>query len=224
MWALLAASPEIFYKRPKFYLLCSGLRRTLKIQSGMRVMNSHTWWIKWGCRRGLAAAYVERQALLSPACYRFLSTRSCTRSLSSWPGWMVIKKISTEQVQSLNRRVSWPEWNQDSLVVLGQEAFVMFIFSFLLLSIFLFFSLGTFEKSVYQWSGEKKVKVKVAQSCLTLCEPLGYTVHGILQARILEWVTFPFSRGSSQPRDRTQVSLIAGGFFTSWATREALIW
>ena len=46
-----------------------------------------------------------------------------------------------------------------------------------------------------------------------------YTVHGILQARILEWVAFPFSRGSSQPRDRTQVSHIAGGFFTSWATR-----
>ena len=40
-------------------------------------------------------------------------------------------------------------------------------------------------------------------------------VHGILQARILEWVAFPFSRGSSQPRDRTQVSLIAGGFFTN---------
>ena len=51
--------------------------------------------------------------------------------------------------------------------------------------------------------------------------PLDYTVHGILQARILEWVTFPFSRGSSQPRDWTQVSRIAGGFFTSWATREA---
>ena len=45
--------------------------------------------------------------------------------------------------------------------------------------------------------------------------------HGILQARILEWVVFPFSRGSSQPRDRTEVSCIAGGFFTSWATREA---
>ena len=45
-------------------------------------------------------------------------------------------------------------------------------------------------------------------------------VHGILQARILEWVAFPFSRGSSQPRDQTQVSHIAGGFFTSWATRE----
>ena len=66
-----------------------------------------------------------------------------------------------------------------------------------------------------------KVKVKVTQSCPTLCDPMNYTVHGILQARILEWVAFPFSRGSSQPRDRTQVSLIAGGFFTSWATEEA---
>ena len=49
---------------------------------------------------------------------------------------------------------------------------------------------------------------------------MDYTVHGILQARILEWVAFPFSRGSSQPRDQTQVSHIAGIFFTSWATRE----
>ena len=49
-----------------------------------------------------------------------------------------------------------------------------------------------------------------------------YTLHEILQARILEWVAFPFSRGSSQPRYWTQVSLIAGRFFTSWATREAL--
>ena len=65
------------------------------------------------------------------------------------------------------------------------------------------------------------LKVKVAQSCLTLCDPMAYIVHGILQARILEWVAFPFSRGSSQPRDRTQVSHIAGRFFTSWTTREA---
>ena len=43
-------------------------------------------------------------------------------------------------------------------------------------------------------------------------QPIDYIVHGILQARILEWVAFPFSRGSSQPRDRTQVSQIAGGF------------
>ena len=67
------------------------------------------------------------------------------------------------------------------------------------------------------------LKVKVNQSCPTLCDPMDYTVRGILQARVLEWVAFPFSRGSSLPRDWTQVSHIAEGFFTSWATREALI-
>ena len=49
------------------------------------------------------------------------------------------------------------------------------------------------------------VKVKVTQSCPTLCDLRDFIVHGILQARILEWVAFPFSRGSSQPRDQTQV-------------------
>ena len=65
------------------------------------------------------------------------------------------------------------------------------------------------------------MKVKVAQACPTLCDPMDYTVHGILQARILGWIAFPFSKGSSQPRDQTQVSCIAGGFFTRWATKEA---
>ena len=67
------------------------------------------------------------------------------------------------------------------------------------------------------------VRVKVAQLCLTLCDPMdcsppGSSVHGILQARILEWVAIPFSRGSYQPRNPTRVSCFAGGFFTSWAT------
>ena len=67
----------------------------------------------------------------------------------------------------------------------------------------------------------------VSQSGLTLCgsmdcSPSGSSVHGILQARILEWVTMPSSRGSSQPRDQTQVSHIAGRFCTVWATREVL--
>ena len=57
--------------------------------------------------------------------------------------------------------------------------------------------------------------VNVAQSRLTLCDPMDYTDHGILQARILEWVAFPFSRESSQLREYTQVSRIAGTFFTS---------
>ena len=69
------------------------------------------------------------------------------------------------------------------------------------------------------------MKVKVGQSCPTLCDRVDYTVHGILQQRILAWVADPFSRGPSQPRDRTQVSCtaFAGGFFTSWVTREAQI-
>ena len=62
------------------------------------------------------------------------------------------------------------------------------------------------------------MKVKVAQLCPTLCDPVDYAVHGILQARKLECVAFPFSRGSSQPRDRTQVPHFAGGFFTNWAS------
>ena len=60
-----------------------------------------------------------------------------------------------------------------------------------------------------------KVKAKVTQSCLTLCDLVDYPVHGLLQARILEWVAIPISRGSSQSRDRTQVSHTVGGFFTS---------
>ena len=59
------------------------------------------------------------------------------------------------------------------------------------------------------------------QSCPTLCNPMDYTVHGILQASILEWVAIPFVRESFQPRDQTQVSHMAGGFFTRSATREA---
>ena len=69
------------------------------------------------------------------------------------------------------------------------------------------------------------MKVSVRQLCPTFCIPMdwslpGSSAHEILQARILEWVAVPLSRGSSQPRDRTQVSCTAGKFFTDWATRE----
>ena len=59
------------------------------------------------------------------------------------------------------------------------------------------------------------MKVKVAQSSTTLCDPMDYIAHGILQARILEWVTFPFSGGSTQPKDRIQVSCVTDGFLIS---------
>ena len=81
-----------------------------------------------------------------------------------------------------------------------------------------------FHNHVSQFLGKKIcvcMKAKTTQSCLTLCDPMDYTVHWILQARMLNLVAIPFSRGSSQPRDQAQVSHIAGGFFTSWGPREA---
>ena len=87
----------------------------------------------------------------------------------------------------------------------------------------------------YNWSdlaaaaaskSSEKVKVKVTQLCPTLqsqgLKPARPFFHGILQARVPEWVAVPFSGRSSQPRDWTQVSDISGGFFTIWVTREAL--
>ena len=67
---------------------------------------------------------------------------------------------------------------------------------------------------------------EIAQLCPTLCDPMdcrlsGSSIHGIFQARVLEWVAISFSRGSSQPRNQTWVSRIAGRRFTVWATREA---
>ena len=87
------------------------------------------------------------------------------------------------------------------------------------------------DHSQNQWNFWKvKVKSEVAQSCLTLCDPMdcslpGFSIHGIFQARVLEWVAISFSRGYSRPRDGTQVSRIAGRCFTVWDTREAqVIW
>ena len=83
--------------------------------------------------------------------------------------------------------------------------------------------------TVWSWQQMKKqgnylcVKLLVTQSCLTLYDPVGHSppgsfIHRILQARILEWVAFPFSRVSSQPRNWTRVSCIAGRSFTVWAS------
>ena len=81
------------------------------------------------------------------------------------------------------------------------------------------------KKEKKSWFGNRKVKSEVAQLCPTLCDPVdcsppGSSIHGILQARILEWVAISFSRGSSRPRDGTQVSHIAGRSFNLWATRK----
>ena len=67
---------------------------------------------------------------------------------------------------------------------------------------------------------------EVTQSCPVICDPIlsGSSIHGIFQARVLDWAAISFSRGSFQPRDWTQVFYIEGRRFTVWATREALWW
>ena len=84
----------------------------------------------------------------------------------------------------------------------------------------IFSSIRVFFNESEKWS-----ESKVAQSCLTLCDPMdcslpGSSVHGIFQARVLEWIAVSFSRRSSRPRDRTQVSHIVDGRFTIWTTSE----
>ena len=95
---------------------------------------------------------------------------------------------------------------------------------------FCYFSLDPLSKQVFPILYVAKIELinKLitlfdTQSCPTLQDPMGCSqpgpsVHGILQARILGWVAFPFSRGSSQPRDQNWISHIVGGFFTIWAT------
>ena len=88
------------------------------------------------------------------------------------------------------------------------------VFLFIILKIILYFYFYTYVKS-------ESVSCSVLSKCLWPmdCSLPGSSVHGILQARILEWIAIPFSVGSSQPRDPTWVSCIAGVFFTIWATR-----
>ena len=83
-----------------------------------------------------------------------------------------------------------------------------------------------FHLPCFKFNMKVKSESEVAQSCPTLCDPMdgslpGSSIHGVFQARILEWFAISFSRGSSQPRDRTQVSCTMGRLFTVWDTREA---
>ena len=91
-----------------------------------------------------------------------------------------------------------------------------------------FFLHNLFLMRLQKMSQEKESESEVTQPCPTLCNPMdcslpGSLVHGTFQARIPEWAAISFSRGSSQPRDWTRVSCIAGRRFTVWATREVCL-
>ena len=111
-------------------------------------------------------------------------------------------------------------WQGDSF------SFLIYFFYWRIIALqnFVFFcQTSTWISHRYTYESESEV----AQLCLTLCDPMdcsppGSSVHGIFQARILEWVVISFSRGSSWPRDWTQVSHIISRCFTIWATREVL--
>ena len=84
------------------------------------------------------------------------------------------------------------------------------------------------KKWIYVWK-KKKVKVLVTQSCSTFCDPVkcslsGFSVHGVLQARVLDWVDIHFPRGPSESRDWIWISWFAGKFITVWATKEVRIY
>ena len=106
-----------------------------------------------------------------------------------------------------------------------------FIIQYLIRDRYSYFSNCCWELKVQCWRNLFMIRSQsvseVAQSYPTLCNPIncslpGSSIHGIFQARVLEWVAISFSRGSSQPRDQTQVSHIAGRHFTIWATRVSL--
>ena len=110
------------------------------------------------------------------------------------------------------------------IIILSCRPNLTIRFFFLLrVKVYLHFSFFCSHSKVLLWAC--MCMCLVAQSCLTLCDPMdcsppGSSIHGILQARILEWVAMPCSRRSYQPRDQTTVFCTAGRFFISWATRE----
>ena len=135
------------------------------------------------------------------------------------------KKNATVLNSSLKIKISQIEWKENTNILDTHSFCCVYLPCSLDCAVIIYQLLGHYTMS----SGtlECTVKVLVAQSWPILCNPMDCslpvsTVHGILQARIPEWIAIPFSRRSSWHRDQTWVSHIAGRFFTVWATREAL--
>ena len=153
------------------------------------------------CYAQVAARYTIKQGYMCPTLLRSHGIVACQAPLSM--GFSRLEWVAI----CFSRGFSWSrDWTWVSRVsCIGRQ---------------ILYHWATWEAPIRQ--------VLVTELCPTLCNPMdcsppGSSVHGILQARILEWVAISFSRGSSQPRNRTQVSCFTDRFFTLWATREAPI-
>ena len=142
---------------------------------------------------------------------QFINTTKCSHQMNQWQSESVIGSLTKFSRVNGNLRSAWiPAY------VRFLPKIRVYISGLLQL---LHNGLDFMKILTNDW--EQSMKVLVAQLCLILwdpmdCSPPGSSVHGILQARILEWIAILFSRGSFQPRDWTQVSCIAGRFLTIW--------
>ena len=186
--------------------LCDHMHHSLPGSSAHGILQARILeWVAVPSSRGSSCSRIEFVSLLFPS----LTSRFFTSS-TTWEAHPKVQQTANESNQ-LSAQQTASKSNQLSALRKIRYYSYLLIFSVLCL-----FSLGL-----------EKVKVsEVAQSCLTLCDPVdcslpGSSVHGIFQARILEWVAISFSRGPSWPRDQTWDSRIAGRRFTLWTTREA---
>jgi len=190
------------------------------------------WWWSWNSST-LATSCEELTHWKRPSCWEGLGARG-EGDDRGWDGWMA--SLTRWAWVWVNSGSWWWTWRPGMLQFMWSQRVGHDWATELNWALILLLK-ATADQTVKWWfCGENfvlntlpcsqflaswKSEVKVTQSCPTLCDPMDYTVHGILQARILEWLAFPFCRGSSPPRDRTQVSHTIGGFFTNWAIREA---
>ena len=179
--------------------LCDHMHHSLPGSSAHGIVQARILeWVAVPSSRGSSCSRIKFVSLMFPS----LTSRFFTSS-TTWEAHPKVQQTANESNQ-LSAQQTASKSNQ--LSALRKIRY----YSYLLISL-----------------GLEKVKVsEVAQSCLTLCDPVdcslaGSSVHGIFQARILEWVAIPFSRESSWPRYQTWVSRIAGRRFTLWTTREA---
>ena len=190
-----------------------------------------------GVCNSLSSVSLQQRSEMVDQCYRLVTTQfyfgkqRITHPWGMMAGWSKKERPQSILASSFYTFLSAPHWACPVQTGLAKKGACLFHLKFSLQSMDfpLFHFHGLFPKLPPFWttfSCSNYLTVPKTQkwkcyllSHVRLCV-IPWSVRGIIQARILEWVAIPFSRGSSQPKDQTQISCIAGGSFTSWATRE----